>query len=47
MFIVLQYRDTIGLHNIHLNAIEYSNRLRGKFLSTLLFILYMSAINTF
>ncbi|XP_078349889.1 uncharacterized protein LOC144634728 [Oculina patagonica] len=44
MVSLMQYRAVVGLHNIYLKAKEYSNRMRGKFWSMLLFMFYMEAI---
>ncbi|XP_078381394.1 uncharacterized protein LOC144664149 [Oculina patagonica] len=44
MVSLMQYRAAVGLHNVHLKAKEYSNRMRGKFWSMLLFMFYMEAI---
>ena len=40
----MQYRAAVGLHNRYLKAKEYSDCMRGKFWSTLLFLFYMQAI---
>ena len=44
MVSLMQYRAVVGLHNVHLKAKEYSDRMRGKFWSMLLFMFYMEAI---
>ena len=46
MVSLMQYRAAVGLHKIHIEAKEYSNRVRGKFWSMLLFnMLYMEVID--
>ena len=44
MVSLMQYRAAVGLHNVYLKAKEYSDRMRGKFWSMLLFMFYMEAI---
>lgn len=44
MVSLMQYRAAVGLHNNYLKAKEYSDCMRGKFWSTMLFMFYMQAM---
>ncbi|XP_078352155.1 uncharacterized protein LOC144636825 [Oculina patagonica] len=44
MVSLMQYRAAVGLHDVHLKAKEYSDRMKGKFWSMLLFMFYLEAI---
>jgi len=44
MISLMQYRASVGLHNIFLKAKEFSHCVKGQFWSTLLFMFYLEAI---
>ncbi|XP_078345270.1 uncharacterized protein LOC144630777 [Oculina patagonica] len=44
MVSLMRYRAAVGLHYIRLKAKEHSDRMRGKFWCTLLFLFYMETL---